>query len=143
MITPSAKITGVKNISDLLKELGHDALKDSQIKQGLRKLAKPIIQSIKSKAPVDLGTLKKSIGVIKGLRSRKGKPFILIGPRYYAPWNGFHAHLQEVGKEVYDVPFEGQKMVFNAWSDNRNRTINDLEKLLMQMLQKKLNKLNK
>jgi len=143
MITPSAKITGVKNISDLLKELGHDALKDSQIKQGLRKLAKPIIQSIKSKAPVDLGTLKKSIGVIKGLRSRKGKPFILIGPRYYSPWNGFHAHLQEVGKEVYDVPFEGQKMVFNAWSDNRNRTINDLEKLLMQMLQKKLNKLNK
>ena len=37
MLTPTTTITGDKELDKILKDLGQNALKDSQVKQGLRK----------------------------------------------------------------------------------------------------------
>ena len=141
MIIPKAQILGDDKIDFFLKQLGREALKDSEIKTGLRRLAKPFISSIRSNIKNVTGNLSKSIGVIKGIRSRKGKPFILVGPRYYAPYKGLHAHLVEVGKEVYDVEFDAQQNIERAYESNKFRTIRELEGEILKLLKRKLDKL--
>jgi len=141
MITPLTTITGDKELDRVLKDLGQNALKDSVIKQGLRKLAKPIINDIRSNINNVTKDLSKSIGVIKKVRSKKGAPFILIGPRYYGSFKGFHAHLVEVGKETYDVEYEARKNIEKAYNKNKSQTQEKLRKEILNLLDKKLRKL--
>tara|TARA_Y100000004_G_scaffold141779_1_gene161254 strand:+ start:565 stop:999 length:435 start_codon:yes stop_codon:yes gene_type:complete len=142
MIT--ASITGDKELDRVLRDLGQNALKDSVIKQGLRKLAKPVIQTMKkkSKAKKD-GTnqLAKSIGVIKRVRSKKGRPFILVGPRYYLKTLKHPVNIVEFGKEKYDVEFEGKKFVEKTFNEHKTKLTSDLRKLILELLNKKLRKL--
>ena len=139
MIT--ASITGDKELDRILKDLGQNALKDSVIKQGLKKLAKPIINDIRSNINNVTKDLSKSIGVIKKVRSKKGRPFIIIGPRYYGSFKGFHAHLVEVGKETYDVEYEAKKNIEKAYNKNKTQTQEKLRKQILTLLDKKLKKL--
>ena len=139
MIT--ASITGDKELDRALKDLGQNALKDSVIKQGLKKLAKPIINDIRSNINNVTKDLSKSIGVIKKVRSKKGRPFIIIGPRYYGSFKGFHAHLVEVGKETYDVEYEAKKNIEKAYNKNKTQTQEKLRKQILTLLDKKLKKL--
>ena len=139
MITTS--ITGDKELDRVLKDLGQNALKDSQLKQGLKKLAKPFINDIRSNINDVTKNLSKSIGVIKGIRSKKGIPFILIGARYYGSFKGYHAHLVEVGKQVYDVKYEAQKNIEKAYNKNKTQTQAKLKKEILLLLDKKLKKL--
>tara|TARA_R110001583_G_scaffold8758_4_gene41456 strand:- start:240 stop:662 length:423 start_codon:yes stop_codon:yes gene_type:complete len=139
MIT--ASITGDKELDRALKDLGQNALKDSVIKQGLKKLAKPIINDIRSNINNVTKNLSKSIGVIKKVRSKKGAPFIIIGPRYYGNFKGFHAHLVEVGKETYDVEYEAKKNIEKAYNKNKTQTQEKLRKQILTLLDKKLKKL--
>jgi len=143
MITPRTKIEGAENLDFFLKSLGREAIKDSELKAGLKKLAKPFIVSTRSNINNVTGNLSKSIGVIKGLRSKKGKPFVLIGARYYKPYNGFHAHFVEVGKQGYDVPFDAQRNIERAYDSNKFSTMQKLEAEVLKLLKKKLDKLNK
>ena len=143
MIKPTAKIIGDKNLDRILKELGREAVKDSEIKRALKRIGKPIISSYRSNINKVTGNLSRSIGVIKGMRSKKGSPFILIGPRYYKPYAGQHAHLVEVGKEVYDVEYEGQQNMERAYESNKTQSMSKLQSELLQLLQKKLIKLKK
>ncbi len=71
MITPTTSITGDKELDRILKDLGQNALKDSVIKQGLKKLAKPFINDIRGNINDVTKNLSKSIGIIKGIRSKK------------------------------------------------------------------------
>tara|TARA_Y100001973_G_C5117952_1_gene291165 strand:- start:17 stop:445 length:429 start_codon:yes stop_codon:yes gene_type:complete len=141
MITPLTTITGDKELDRVLKDLGQNALKDSVIKQGLKKLAKPIIKDIRGNINNVTKDLSKSIGVIKKVRSKKGAPFILIGPRYYGSFKGFHAHLVEVGKETYDVEYEARKNIEKAYNKNKTQTQEKLRKEILTLLDKKLKKL--
>ena len=136
MIT--ASITGDKELDRALKELGQEAIKDSQIKQSLKKLSKPFIQDIRSNINDVTKNLSKSIGVIKGVRSRKGKPFIIIGPRYYGNYKGYHAHLVEVGKTFYDVNFDDQRIIERAYNKNKTKTQAELRREMLVLLNKKL-----
>jgi hypothetical protein len=144
MLTPTTTITGDKELDRVLKDLGKNALKDSVIKQGLRKLAKPVIETMKkkSKAKKD-GTnqLAKSIGVIKGVRSKKGRPFILVGPRYYLEKLKHPVNIVEFGKEKYDVKFQGKKFVQKTFEQHKTKLTSDLRKLILELLNKKLKKL--
>lgn len=139
MIT--ASITGDKELDRVLKELGQEAIKDSQIKQGLRKIAKPFITDIRSNINDVTKELSKSIGILKKIRSKKGKPFILVGPRYYGNFKGFHAHLVEVGKTFYDVEFDDQRNIERAYNKNKTKALADLNKEIVKLLDKKLKKL--
>ena len=141
MITPTTELIGDKKLEALLKELGQNAIKDSQLKQGLKKLAKPFINDIRGNINNVTKNLSKSIGVIKGIRSKKGAPFILIGPRYYGSFKGFHAHLVEVGDQVYDVEYEAQKNIEKAYNKNKTQSHDKLKKLVMELIDKKLKKL--
>lgn len=141
MIFPKSQVLGAEKIDFFLKELGREAIKDSELRAGLKKLAKPFITSTRSNINNYTGNLSRSIGVIKGLRSKKGNPFILVGPRYYAPYGGFHAHLVEIGKQEYDVEFDAQRNIERAYDSNKFRTMAQLEQEILKLLKKKLNKL--
>ena len=65
---------------------------------------------------------------------------ILIGPRYYKPWNGFHAHLQEVGKEEYNVPFKATEFVQKSFKQHRYQIGNGIKKVLINELTKAANR---
>tara|TARA_R100001163_G_scaffold16341_1_gene14770 strand:+ start:6168 stop:6593 length:426 start_codon:yes stop_codon:yes gene_type:complete len=137
----TASITGDKELDRVLKELGQEAIKDNQIKQGLRKLAKPFITDIRSNINDVTKNLSKSIGIIKKVRSKKGKPFILVGPRYYGNFKGFHAHLVEAGKTFYNVEFDDQRNIERAYNKNKTKALADLNKEVLKLLDKKLKKL--
>lgn len=141
MLTPTTTITGDKELDRILKDLGKNALKDSDIKRGLVKLSKPIIQDIRGNINNVTKNLSKSIGRIKGIRTKKGKPFILIGPRYYGKFRGYHAHLVEVGSQVYDVEYEARKNIERAFDKNKTQTQEKLRKEILLLLDKKLKKL--
>ena len=144
MLTPTTTITGDKELDKILKDLGQNALKDSQVKQGLRKLAKPVIQTMKKKAKAEKkGTkqLSKSIGVIRRVRSKKGKPFILVGPRYYFAALKHPVNIVEYGQDKYDVEYEGKKFVEKTFNQHKTKLTSDLRKLILELLDKKLKKL--
>ena len=144
MITPWVTITGDKELDRILKDLGQNALKDSQVKQGLRKLAKPIIKTMKDEAKAEKkGTkqLSKSIGVIRRVKSKKGKPFILVGPRYYFATLKHPVNIVEFGSEKYDVEYEGKKFVQKTFEQHKTKLTSDLRKLILELLNKKLKKL--
>jgi HK97 gp10 family phage protein len=144
MITPRVTITGDKELDRILKDLGQNALKDSQVKQGLRKLAKPIIKTMKDEAKAEKkGTkqLSKSIGVIRRVKSKKGKPFILVGPRYYFAALKHPVDIVEFGSEKYDVEYEGKKFVEKTFNTHKTKLTSDLRKLILELLNKKLKKL--
>lgn len=142
MIT--ASITGDKELDRVLKELGQEAIKDSQIKQGLRKIAKPVIETMKKKAKAKKqGTkeLAKSIGVIKKIKSKKGKPFILVGPRYYFASLKHPVDIVEFGRDKYKVDFDGKKFVQKTFDEHKTKLLTDLNKEIVKLLDKKLKKL--
>ena len=141
MLTPTTTITGDKELDRILKDLGQNALKDSVIKRGLVKISKPIIKDIRNNINNVTKNLSKSIGRIKGIRTKKGRPFILIGPRYYGNFKGYHAHLVEVGKQVYDVEFEARENILKAFNKNKTQTQEKLRNEILMLLDKKLKKL--
>ena len=144
MLTPTVTITGDKELDKILKDLGQNALKDSQVKQGLRKLAKPIIKTMRDEAKAEKkGTkqLSKSIGVIRRVKSKKGKPFILVGPRYYLAALNHPVDIVEFGSEKYDVEYEGKKFVRKTFEQHKTKLTSDLRKLILELLNKKLKKL--
>ena len=137
-------ITGDAKLDALLRELGQTEIKSRQIKQGLRKLAKPVISTMRKKAKAKIkGTkqLSKSIGVIKGVKSPKDKPFILIGPRYYWPALDHPVDIVEFGKEKFDVEFEGKKFVEKTFNEHKTKLTSELRKLVIETIDKKLKKL--
>ena len=138
---PKFSITGDKELDTILRGLGKDAIKDSEIKRALKKVAKPLINDIRKNINNVTGNLGKSIGVIKKIKSRKGRPFILVGPRYYGNFKGYHAHLVEVGKQQYDVGFDERHNIKRAFEKNKTKALNEVNQHLIKMLNKKLNKL--
>ena len=59
---PLFEITGDKELDRKLRDLGQNALKDSQIKSALRKLAGPVIETMKKNVENPItGQLQKSI----------------------------------------------------------------------------------
>tara|TARA_R100000773_G_scaffold4298_1_gene4886 strand:+ start:6851 stop:7279 length:429 start_codon:yes stop_codon:yes gene_type:complete len=141
MFTPTTTITGDKELDKILNDLSKNALKDADIKRGLRRLAKPIIKDIRSNINNVTKNLSKSIGIIKGIRHKRGRPIILVGPRYYGNFLGYHAHLVEVGSQEYDVRYEGQKFIEKAFNKNKTQTQEKLRKEILMLLDKKLRKL--
>lgn len=139
---PLFEITGDKELDRKLKDLGQNALKDSQIKSALRKLAGPVIETMKQnvKNPIT-GQLQKSMGIIKNIRSKKGRPFILVGPRYYLKSIKHPVDIVEIGSELFDVEFEGQKFVKRTYEQHKTKLISQLRQELLNLLDKKLKKL--
>ena len=117
-------------------------MKDSQIKSALRKLAGPVIETMKQnvKNPIT-GQLQKSMGIIKNIRSKKGRPFILVGPRYYLKSIKHPVDIVEIGSELFDVEFEGQKFVKRTYEQHKTKLISQLRQELLNLLDKKLKKL--
>tara|TARA_R100000231_G_scaffold139628_2_gene121783 strand:- start:8707 stop:9138 length:432 start_codon:yes stop_codon:yes gene_type:complete len=141
MIKIKTDIQNQEQIDFLLKVLQKDAIADRDIKAALRQLAKPLIETMKQKTPKKTGVLRKSIGVIKGVRSQKGRPFILVGPRYYSPFDGYHAHLVEVGREKYNVEYAGVKMIANAYAEKKDWIQQKLAIELVELLKRKVKRL--
>ena len=133
-------IKGDEEVAKLLKVLEKDILQDRHLLKTLKVLAKPLIETIKKKAPKDTGALRKSIGIIKKMKYRKGSPFILIGPRYYQPYAGFHAHLQEVGKKEYNVPWKANEFIKNSFKKHRNQIGQGIKKVMINELTKAANR---
>jgi len=140
LIGIKASITGDKEIDRLLRDLGQKSLKDADIKRGLKQIAKPLIKDIRGNINNVTGNLKKSIGVIKGIRGTKGKPFILVGARVYGNFKGFHAHLVEVGKENFDVDWTGRRFIEAAFNANKTQALSKVRDLMLKNLEKKLKK---
>ena len=134
---PKFSITGDKELDTILRGLGKDAIKDSEIKRALKKVAKPLINDIRK----NINNVTGNLGIIKKIKSRKGRPFILVGPRYYGNFNGYHAHLVEVGKQNYDVSFDEQHNIKRAFEKNKTKALNEVNQHLIKMLNNKLNKL--
>lgn len=137
-IYPRAIVKDADKLDYALASLGKSVLADRDIKQALKQIAKPLIQEMKDRTPVKSGTLRDSIGIITGVRSRKGKPFILVGPRYYEPFRGYHAHLVEVGRDVYNVNYEGVKMIFKAYNAKREQLQQDIMNEVLKFLERKI-----
>jgi hypothetical protein len=134
-------IEGDKELADALKKLGREAIKDADLKRGLRKLAKPFIEDIQDNINNVTGNLEKSIGIIRKTKSKRGKPYVLIGPRYYKPYKGYHAHLVEAGNSFYNVEFDEQKNIERAYNKNKTRTNEELKQLILTELNKKIKRL--
>lgn len=141
MIKVRTEIQNQEQIDWLLKVLQKDAIADRDIKFALRKLAKPLIEEMQERTPVRTGQLRDSIDIIKGVRSQKGKPFILVGPRYYEPFGGYHAHLVEVGKKLYNVEYEGVQMIAKAYAAKKDWIYQGLANELVELLQRKVKRL--
>ena len=73
MIQPTVDLKGDKDIAMLLKVLEKDILQDRHLIKVLKKLAKPLISTIRKKAPKDTGGLRRSIGIIKRIKYKKGR----------------------------------------------------------------------
>jgi len=141
MIFCKTIVTDDDKLDSALATLSKDAIKDADIKYALRKIAKPLIEEIQNRTPIKTRTLHDSIGVLKGIRSKKGKPFILVGPRYYEPYRGYHAHLVEVGSEKYDVSYEGFKMIFKAYQAKEKWMISNLADEMLKLMERKIKRL--
>tara|TARA_R100000655_G_scaffold40612_2_gene76391 strand:+ start:1045 stop:1485 length:441 start_codon:yes stop_codon:yes gene_type:complete len=138
--TTFVDLEGANELQKMLNDLGQEAIKDSQIKQGLRKLAKPFIEDIRFLINDVTKNLSRSIGIIKGVKTKRGRPYILIGPRYYGNYKGYHAHLVEEGKEYYDVTFDAQRNIERAFDKNKTQTIEKLKSEIVNILDKKIKK---
>ncbi|MGR3220734.1 MAG: HK97 gp10 family phage protein [Candidatus Anammoxibacter sp.] len=99
----SIKLNGQREISNLFKALPKIA-KGKVLKKGLRKGARPIIKSARSKVPrFDFGnkkdstTLRKSIGVVIRKGKRHKDHYAVIGPRVGGANDGWFAHWIEYG----------------------------------------------
>ena len=134
-------ITGDDELDKALRELGKNAIKDSDIKRGMKKLAKPFIKDVRDNIHDVTGNLRRSIGIIRGTKGRRGSPYVLIGPRYYGNFKGYHAHLVEAGRTFYNVPFDEQRNIERAYRKNKTQTNEQLKKLILVNLNKKIKKL--
>jgi hypothetical protein len=137
-------IKGDAEVAKLLKVLEKDILQDRHLVKTLKVLARPLIGSIKKKISsaglIDTGNLKKSIGVIKKIKYRRGSPFILIGPRYYKPYKGQHAHFHEIGKKEYNVPWEANEFIKKSFKQHRNQIGEGIKKVMINELTKAANR---
>lgn len=134
-------MTGDKELDNALRQLGKEAIRDSDLKRGMKKLAKPFIKDIKSNIHDVTKNLRKSIGIIRKTKSKKGSPYILIGPRYYGNFQGYHAHLVEAGRSFYNVNFDEQRNIERAYRKNKTQTTVKLKKLVLDNLNKKIKRL--
>jgi len=72
---------------------------------------------------------------------KKGRPFILVGPRYYFAALKHPVNVVEYGREKYDVEYEGKKFVEKTFNEHKTKLTKDLRNLILELLDKKLKKL--
>ena len=85
----------------------------NELYEGLKKASQPIIDSAQAKVNVRTGNLRASIGFIERRKKPYYKSVVLIGPRTYSRWAGYHAHLVEYGtvkRSIKATKTRGEKL---------------------------------
>ncbi|MEN7549316.1 HK97-gp10 family putative phage morphogenesis protein [Rapidithrix thailandica] len=110
------KLKNWEQAKRMLKDMDNRMTK-KVIEGTMRKAAKPLVRSAKSKAPKgDTGNLRKSIGTFVSKSSERKKNLkagIWAGPRTRGSHKGFHAHLIEFGTKKRK-PTKGEYLVFEV-----------------------------
>jgi len=89
------QVEGTASIIQKLRSLNFSG--SNELYEGLKQASQPIIDSAQSKINVRTGNLRASIGFIERRKTAYYKNVVLIGPRTYNRWAGYHAHLVEYG----------------------------------------------
>lgn len=103
-------VNGTAEIIQKLRSLNFSGSND--LYEGLKQASQPIIDSAQSKVNVRTGNLRASIGFIERRKTAYYKSVVLIGPRTYNRWAGFHAHLVEYGtvkRQIKETKTRGEK----------------------------------
>jgi HK97 gp10 family phage protein len=132
-------VKGLNNIVNRLKSLATS--NEQQVYTVLKNSAQPIVTDAQSQIPVKTGNLRASVGFIE--RNKRYKKAVIIGPRTYGGWKGYHAHLIAKGwkRQRYDgqttiVP--GIDFMTNAFNRNATSVKNNIEQQLAALLKKQL-----
>lgn len=128
-MTVTMKLEGFSNFEKELAKLEKLATRRSVAIRAMRKAAQPMADIASSLAPVDTGTLAKSVIVGTKLDGRQSKIHkrmfkhdktsveMFVGPSYLMGDGGRHGHLQEFGT-VHHAP---QPFMRPAWDqDHKN-----------------------
>lgn len=125
-MTVSVKLEGWKEMDEALEELSKAAGKGA-LRRALKKAAQPLVDKMKSMAPVDDGDLRDSIAVStkldkrqaglhrKMFRDDKAAVEMFVGPSYNLGAGGRHGHLQEFGTEHHGP----QPFARPAWDSDK------------------------
>ena len=90
----------VQGTAEILRVFANmDFSKRNELYDGLKKAAQPIVDSARSKINSRTGNLRESVGFIERRKKAYYKSVVLIGPRTYNRYKGFHANLVEYGTQ--------------------------------------------
>ena len=132
-------VKGLDNIINRFKSLASSNQK--QVYSILRDSAQPIVTDAQSLIPVKTGNLRTSVGFIE--RNKRYKKAVIIGPRTYGGWKGYHAHLIAKGwqRQRYDggvTTVPGNDFMTKAFNQNATSVKNNIEQQLSLLLKKQL-----
>ena len=141
-------VKGIKEIEKAMKELGEEAIRDRDLRAGMKKtVGDMIITQLKEAIePHNVtGNLQRSIGYIKRMKQQKGRPYLVIGPRIrrgqYRKGGdelGYHGHLFEAGSSAFNVSYEGSKVFKKVGDRNEKMSAIYLEKWVLAKLDREL-----
>tara|TARA_R110000744_G_scaffold44110_6_gene98596 strand:+ start:786 stop:1193 length:408 start_codon:yes stop_codon:yes gene_type:complete len=129
------KITGDKAVDKMLTGLSDKKLK-TILTRSLKKIARPIVGAVKNQISSDgmnkTGSFKRSIKLIK---SKDKNPAIIIGSKHSI---FKFPTLLEFGSQGNDVSFEGRKTFDKVYSATKTKTMGDIEKEVINLVNKKI-----
>lgn len=134
-------VTGLNNIVNKLKNStkGLEAKAYDVIKQS----AQPIVSDAQAGITSRTGNLRASIGFVE--RNKRYKSAVIIGPRTYGSWKGYHAYLIAGGwkRQRYDgsvtiVP--PNPFLARAFDKNKTTVKTSIEKGLSELITKQIKK---
>lgn len=113
----SKDLVEIKGFGQLQKKLTKlsDNVKKKELQKLLSQSAKVTVRQAQFNAPLRSykrkdkppGTLKKSIGVIKGKKGfAKENPVVYVGPRAKRGFKGWYGHIIEYGRNIYRKGFK-------------------------------------
>lgn len=93
-------VTGLNNIVNKLKNSTKGL--EARAYDAIKKSAQPIVNDAQAAINSRTGNLRASIGFIE--RNKRYKSAVIIGPRTYGSWKGYHAYLIAGGwkRQRYD-----------------------------------------
>jgi len=155
------QMQGFEQLQAKIKKLP-DKVKKKEMLKVLGQVANPTKDAAKRYAPFKSGTLKDSIGKIKGKKGLgKENAVLYVGPRSKGKWKGWYGHIIEYGhNSIYRKGFKRNRkgnvkynstgsqrfvkanpFMKKAFEQTKGKVTADAEKRVARYIQKQINKL--
>lgn len=95
-MTNTVEVKGIKELNTILKNLP-EKVRSRLVYNAIRKAAEPMKQEAKQLAPVNKGTIKKAITIVRDSRSKEPVAILSVTKGRRVAHNAWYAHFQERG----------------------------------------------